>query len=99
MFRERYLVPQNIGERCIPVLALEGSGAVEHLVHENAQGPPIHGAGVAAALDDFGSNVFFRSNKGVRSEIGDTGFGVNRRERGRRGAISTDYHGWSAPWI
>lgn len=80
MFRERHLIPQDVGERCVSILALEWGRAVEHFIHEDTQGPPIHSTGVPAAFDNFRSNVFFGSNEGVSSEVGNAGFSVDGRK-------------------
>mmetsp|Transcript_7179 Transcript_7179/g.18724 ORF Transcript_7179/g.18724 Transcript_7179/m.18724 type:complete len:307 (+) Transcript_7179:97-1017(+) len=49
----------------VEVGALEGRAADEHLVDEDAKGPPVDGGGLALSLDDFGRNVLLCPNKGV----------------------------------
>ena len=75
-----HVVAKNVGESGVAVLALERGGAEEHFIDEDAKRPPVDGARVAAALDDFGRDVFFGTDKGVGAEVGDAGFGVNGGE-------------------
>lgn len=75
--REAHLVPQDAGEGCVSVLALEGSGAVQHLIDKDTQSPPINCASVTAALDDLGCDILLGSNKRIRSEISNARLGIN----------------------
>lgn len=77
MIGEGDFIAQDVGEGGVAVFAFEGGSAEEHFVDEDAKGPPVDGAGVAAAFDDFWSYVFLRSNERVRPEIRDAGFGVD----------------------
>ncbi len=92
MFREHGIVTKNVSECCISVLSLEGSSAIEHLVDEDSQGPPVNGAGMPTSFDDFWSNVLLGADKGIRAEVCNAGFCVNGRERGRRGTVTADNH-------
>lgn len=79
-FWERHLVPQDIRECGIPVLALERCGAEQHLVDQDTQCPPIHSARVSASFDHLWRNVFFCTNKRVRSEVCNTRLRVDSRQ-------------------
>lgn len=97
MFREGDIVSKDVGECLIPVLAFEWCGAIEHLIDQYAERPPIHSACMSASFDDFGSNVFFCSNKAVGSKVGYARFCVDGRETATTdGAIPADDHGRSA---
>lgn len=72
MFREWHVISENIGECRIAILALERGSPEQHLVYQDAQGPPINGTGVSIAFDDFGCNVLFCTDKRVRSKVCDT---------------------------
>lgn len=69
MLGELHLIPQDVAESSIPILALEWRRAVQHLVDQNTKRPPIDCASVSTALDDFGCNVFFRTDKRVGPEV------------------------------
>lgn len=71
MVRKRDVLSKNIRKSRITIFALERGRSVEHLINQDAQGPPVHRASVAAALDDFGGDVLFSADKGVGSEVGD----------------------------
>lgn len=73
------LVPENVRKCRIPVLALERSRSIKHLVYQDTQSPPIYSTGMSASFDDFGCNVFLSTNKGVCSEVIDTRFGIDCR--------------------
>ena len=60
---EWYIVPKDIGKSSIPVLAFEWSSPEKHLIYQNTQSPPVNGARVAAAFDDFGGDVLLGSDK------------------------------------
>lgn len=79
MIREGDILPQDVGKGRVPVLTLERSRAVQHLVDQDAQGPPVYGAGMSAALDDLGRDVLLGPDERVRPEVGDAGFGVDGR--------------------
>ena len=93
MVREGYVLPQNIGESRITILSLERSSSVEHLVYQDAKGPPIDGTGVAASFDDLGSDVLFCPHKAVRPEVRnatlrvDCGHIAGRRIRGNASCV------------
>lgn len=76
-FGEGHLVPEDVGERGVPVLALERRRAEKHLVDQNAQCPPIDRTRVTATLNHFRRDVLFCSYKRVRAEVGDTRLGVD----------------------
>lgn len=69
MLGELHFIPQDVAERSIPVLALKWCRAVQHLVDQDTKRPPIDCASVSATLDDFGCNVFFRTDKRVGPEV------------------------------
>ena len=69
MLWEGYLISKDVGKGSIAVLTLEWSSAKQHLINEYTEGPPIDSAGVPVTLDDLGCNVFFRADKGIRSEV------------------------------
>ncbi len=71
-FGEGYVVAQDVCESGVTVLALEGCSAEEHLVYQNAKGPPIHGAGVTTAFDHFWGDVLLGPYERVRPEVGYT---------------------------
>jgi hypothetical protein len=79
-FWERHFVSQDIRECGIPVLALERCGTEQHLIDQDTQCPPVHSACVSASLDHLWRNVFFCSNKRVRSEVRNTRLRVDRRQ-------------------
>lgn len=80
MFGERNLLSKNVGEGRITILALERRCAVQHLINQDTQSPPIHRTRVSAAFDDFRCDVFFRPYEGIRSEVGYAGFRIYRGE-------------------
>ena len=92
MFREWDFLPENVGECRIAVLALERRCAVQHLVYQDPQSPPIHSASVAAAFDNFWRNVFLRPHKRIRSEIGYTRFRIDRWQGRGTCAVLTHDH-------
>ena len=51
---------------------------------------------MTATFDDLWGDVFFSANERVGAKIGDTGFGVDGRERGGRGAAGGEDHGGNA---
>ena len=57
--------PADLLEELLPVAAVEGGQAREHLVEEGAQGPPVHGAAVALAVEDLGGEVLRRAAEAV----------------------------------
>lgn len=63
------LVPQDVRKSRVPVFALEWCCAVQHLVDENAQSPPVDCTSMPTALDYLWRNVFLCSNKRVCPEI------------------------------
>ena len=77
MLRERYVVAQDVRKCSISVFAFERRRTKEHLVDQYAQGPPIDGAGVAAAFDYLRGNVLFGADERVCSEIRNTGLGID----------------------
>ncbi len=93
VFRKCNLFAQDICECSVSVLAFKWSGAVKHLEDKDAQCPPIYGARVAAPFNNFGRDIFLRSNKRICSEVGYAGFGVDRRKR--RGTCSILSHNHS----
>ena len=99
MFGEANVVAQDVGKGGGPVLALEGRGAVEHLVDQDAQGPPVDGAGVAAALDDFGGDVLLGADERVGAEVGDARLGVHHGQGRLAGARPRDDHGGHAAGV
>ena len=78
-FGEGYVVSQDVGKGCVSVLALEWGGAVQHLVDEDAEGPPIDGTGVAASFDNFWGYVLFSPDERVGTEIRYAGFRIDGR--------------------
>lgn len=72
MVWEGNIFPQDVGKRSVAVLSLKWRCTVKHFVNQDAQRPPIDSARVAAALDNLWRNVFFRADKRVGSEVGDT---------------------------
>ena len=78
--REGYLVPENVGKRCIAVLALERRSSIQHLVYQYTKGPPIDRTCVSTALDDFWRDVLLGTNKRVGSEVVYARFCVNSRQ-------------------
>lgn len=97
--REGHVIPQNVCECRITVLAFERGGTVEHFVDKDTESPPIYGAGMAAAFDNFRGNVFFCSYKGVCAEVGDAGFGVNGRKGGGSSTVAANDHRGCTPRI
>lgn len=77
MFGEGYVIAEDVGECSVSILALERCGSEEHFVNKDPQSPPIHRTGVAAPFNDFWGNVLLCPNKGVCTEIGNAGFGIN----------------------
>lgn len=77
MLRKLNLIPQNVRKSSIAILSLKRRRPVQHLKDQDAQSPPVNGAGVATALDNLGGNVLFRTNKRVRSEIRYARLGVD----------------------
>ena len=69
MLGKLYFIPQDVGKSSIAILSLERRCPVQHLKDQDAQSPPVDGAGVATALDNLGGNVLFCTDKRVRSEI------------------------------
>jgi hypothetical protein len=99
-FREGYLVPQNIGKRRVPVLALERRSAVQHFVNQDTERPPIDRTSVSATLDYFWRDVLLRSYERVCPEVVDTRLGVDCREVVGRGSVSAaQNHCWATAGI
>lgn len=63
MLREWDVVAEDIRKGAVPILALEWSRAVEHLVYQNAKGPPVDSTRVSITLDDLRCNVLFGSDE------------------------------------
>lgn len=78
-FGERDVVAQDVCESGITVFALERCCTEEHLIDQNAEGPPIYRAGVTTAFDHLWGDIFFGSDERVGPEVGYTGFGVDSR--------------------
>mmetsp|Transcript_22050 Transcript_22050/g.54534 ORF Transcript_22050/g.54534 Transcript_22050/m.54534 type:complete len:296 (+) Transcript_22050:1223-2110(+) len=55
----------DVLQRLVKVRALEGRAAGNHLVEEDAKGPPVDGVRLAGATDDFRCDVLLGSDKGV----------------------------------
>ena len=66
---KRDILTQDIRECRSPVFALERGCAVEHLIYQDAQRPPIHRTGMTTALDNFGRDVLLSPDKRVGSEV------------------------------
>lgn len=81
MFWKLHLFSQNIRKRRRAVLALKRCRSVEHLINQNPQRPPIHSAGVSAALNHLWGNVLFSADERVGSKIGDARLRVDRGQR------------------
>ena len=77
MFRKRDIFPKDIGERRIPVLALERRRTVQHLIYQDAQRPPIDRTGVAASLNHLGRDILLRANERVGPEVCRTRLGID----------------------
>lgn len=46
------------------IFLVERRKSTQHLVEEHTERPPIYGAGVALAFDEFGREVFGRAGEG-----------------------------------
>ena len=93
MVRERNVFAQDVGKGGVAVLALERRGPVQHLVHQDAQGPPVDGARVPAALDHLGRDVLLGADKRVGAEVGNARLGVDGWQRRRAGPVLANDHG------
>lgn len=80
MLWERHIIAKDIRKRSIAVLALEWCGAVQHLVDQDPESPPVHCTCVTAPFDDLRCDIFLRPNEGVCSKVCYTRFRVDRRE-------------------
>ena len=96
MVGERNVLAKNVGKCGIAILALEGGGAVKHLIDENAERPPVDSTCMAATLNNFWRNVFLGADERVGAEVGDARSGIDGGEGVRSCAILADNHGWFA---
>lgn len=78
MIGERDIFSKDIRKCGVAVFALERGCPVQHLVDQNAQGPPIDCTRMSASLDHLGGNIFFGAHERVGSEVGNARFGVDR---------------------
>jgi hypothetical protein len=62
--REPQLLPDHVEQRGAVARPLERRLAVEELVEEDAERPPVHGAAVAFPLDDLRRQVLVRPHEG-----------------------------------
>lgn len=94
MLWEWHIISQDVGERSIAVLALEGCSTEQHLVDEDPESPPIHRACMSTSLDDLRCDILLGPNEGIRSEVRYTGLRVDCGERVRVRTVSTRDHRW-----
>lgn len=80
MFRERNIIPQDVGEGGVAVFAFERRRAVKHFIHQDTKRPPIDSTCVPASLDDLWGNILFGPDEGVGSEVGNAGFCIDHGE-------------------
>uniref|UniRef100_A0A8R7UP35 Uncharacterized protein n=1 Tax=Triticum urartu TaxID=4572 RepID=A0A8R7UP35_TRIUA len=78
---EAQRLADNVEERGAVAGALEGRGAVQQLVEEDAEGPPVDGAAVAVAADDLGRQVLVRADEGHGARARRLGHELQRRPR------------------
>ena len=79
MVRERHFISEDVRKSGVSILALEWGRSEKHFINQDAQSPPVHGAGVSIAFDHFWGYVFLRADKGIRSEVGNAGLRVDQR--------------------
>lgn len=60
---------QDFVVHCVDVLVVVGGEAGEHLVEEDAEGPPVDHFAVALAVEEFGGEVFGGAAEGLRSSV------------------------------
>lgn len=89
---ERDVLPEDVGEGAVAVLAFEGRGAVEHLIYQDAQRPPIYRTGMTTALDDLWCNILLSTDKRVCAEVGDARTSVDMEGR-LASTVLPDDHG------
>lgn len=66
----------DVGEGFALGFTGEGGFTEQHFVDEDTEGPPVDGAGVAFARDDFRSQIFFGADERVGDEGGFEGAGL-----------------------
>lgn len=93
MVGEGDVLAQDVGKRRVTVLALKRRRAIQHLVDQDAQRPPVDGARVPAALNHLGRDVLLRPDERVGAEVGDARLCVDGRQRVRAGPVLADDHG------
>lgn len=71
-FWEGYIVTEDVRERGVAVLALEGCGTVQHFVDQDTKGPPVYCTSVTASLDNFRRYVLFSSYERICPEVRNT---------------------------
>ena len=101
-FGKRYFITQDICKRGVAVLALERGSAVEHFIDQDAQRPPVDGAGVAATFDHLGRDILLRTDERIRAEVGYARLGVDGGQVGesRADAVAgVDDHGGYAAGV
>ena len=82
MFREVDVRVDYFVECCIAIGAFERRCVEEHLVDQDAEGPPVHTAGMAIASQHFWRDVLFCANERVCSNIVSTRFCINHCQAG-----------------
>lgn len=63
MLWERNIISQYVCKGCIAILALERSSTEQHLIDQNAEGPPIYRTGMATSFDNLWCNILLRTNE------------------------------------
>lgn len=68
LFRPPNRCGLNIVEHYVAILVVEGWHAREHLVGEDAEGPPVRGRGVTYTSEDLRCYVLWSSTERIRLE-------------------------------